>query len=213
VSSTFHFPQQQANLARSGRGGRWLPHQAGVLGEYAIFQQSQVWPGFDTKLFTEQRARLTESAEGFGLSSGPVEGQHQLTPDPLAQWVDGHQLLQFGDQIAVLSHRQLGRYPVFDRSDTKLLEADGDRTSEVLFRESIKRLTPEEPVGFAEFGSCQPGSVFLQRPAALTDQSLADLEVKFIRFEPDQIAWWTGDDDALSKRRTQPGYVDLQRRG
>jgi hypothetical protein len=53
------------------------------------------------------RSAFLEDPQRFPLAPRPVQGQHQLAAQPLAQRIGGYQCLQFPDQLGVPPEGQL----------------------------------------------------------------------------------------------------------
>ena len=60
--------------------------------------------------------------ERVRLAPGPVQRQHELAAQPLAQRMAGHERVQLGDQRAVAAELKLGVDAVLDRGEMDLLE-------------------------------------------------------------------------------------------
>jgi hypothetical protein len=63
-----------------------------------------------------------ESSECLGLTPGPVQSEHVLSPKTLAEWVFGGQRLELSDQIEMKTARQIGLDPSFESCNPHLLE-------------------------------------------------------------------------------------------
>ncbi len=63
-------------------------------------------PGVDSEFLGQRDACCLVGMQGFALPAGPVQGEHELSPEPLVQPVPGGQFLQPGHQLAVPSQAQ-----------------------------------------------------------------------------------------------------------
>ena len=61
--------------------------------------------GLDAQLGIQHPPGVAERRQRLGLPPGPVQREHQLPAQPLAQRMLGHQLLQLRAQGAVLAKR------------------------------------------------------------------------------------------------------------
>ena len=82
----------------------------------------------EAELVAEHRPRGLVGAQRVGLTAGPVQGQHQLTSDPLAQRMELNQRLQFPDQLRSGTHLEPGRHRVFDELLVNLDQPGAMRT-------------------------------------------------------------------------------------
>ena len=83
--------------------------------------------------------RVPVRVERLGLAPGAVEGEHQLTSEPLAQRVNPDQPLELSDHRAVAAEREVDVDPLLDRGHAELLEAGDLRLRERLVGEVRQR--------------------------------------------------------------------------
>ena len=80
----------------------------------------------------------------FGLAPGPVQRQHQLAAQPLAQGMRLDQRLELADERSVAAERQVGFDPLLDSDQAQLLEPSDLGLGEWLVGEvRQRRATPE----------------------------------------------------------------------
>ena len=79
--------------------------------------------GLDPELLGEDPAPLVVDGERVGLTAGPVEREHELAAQPLAQRMRADERVELGDQLGVPPERELGLDPRLDRLQAQLLEA------------------------------------------------------------------------------------------
>ena len=79
-------------------GPRWEAGQGQRLGlvEYLALELPQLLARLEAELVDERRPDTAVGGQGVRLAPAPVEGDHQLGPEPLAQRMDGHQALELG---------------------------------------------------------------------------------------------------------------------
>ncbi|HKH04261.1 MAG TPA: hypothetical protein VKA65_03790 [Acidimicrobiales bacterium] len=120
--------QCPAEAPGSGRGrpghgpGGPVREQAGILAEDRHLQRLQLGPGVDAQLLGEGGPGLAERGEGVGLAAGPVQGQHQLAPQPLAQRLLLDQRRQLAGQLAVAPEGEVGLDAVLEGRPAQLLQ-------------------------------------------------------------------------------------------
>jgi hypothetical protein len=73
--------------------------QRSVLPDDRGLESPKLRPGIDSQLVGQQRPCPLVSAKGFTLPAGPIEGEHQLSPTPLAQRRIGHRGLELADDL------------------------------------------------------------------------------------------------------------------
>ena len=86
--------------ARCGRGGG-RHRQRRIVVEDLQLEALEVGTGVEAELLAQRGAGRRQRAHGVGLAPGAVLGQRQLAPEPLAQRLLGHRLLQPPDDGAV----------------------------------------------------------------------------------------------------------------
>jgi hypothetical protein len=94
-----------------------------------LFEVSQLVAGFEPQFVGERSPRLLVSAQSLCLPPRSVEGEHQLSAQALAVGVLGDERLEFADQLAMATEREVGLEPLFEGRDTSLVEtcAGGNR--------------------------------------------------------------------------------------
>ncbi len=106
-------------VARGGHpaasGSRWRV-QRRVLVQDRAFQLPQWLAWFDAELLGQRPPRLLVGGQRVCLPPAPVQRNHQLLVQPLAQRVGGYQGLQFADDMRVTPQREIGLDPVFNHA-------------------------------------------------------------------------------------------------
>ena len=153
-----------ADGLRLGRGGRRSGQRqaapaAGrklelrVVDEDRPLQPLQGETGLEAELLVEQPACVAVGLERRRLAAGAVQGEHQLSPQALAERLRGDDRLQLGDELAVAAEREVGVDPVLERGEPQLREAGGLGRRERLLRELGERRAAPERERLAE---CRP---------------------------------------------------------
>jgi len=77
-----------------------------VAGAYGLFEALQLGAGLDAQLPVQGEAGGLVDVEGVVEAAGPVEGEHELAAQPLAQGMDPDQRLQLAEELVVLAEGQ-----------------------------------------------------------------------------------------------------------
>jgi hypothetical protein len=83
----------------------------------------QLRPRLDPQFVDQELPSPAHRLEGVRLAARPVQGDHQLPAQPLAQGVLGHERLQLADQVLAAPAGQPRGEPLLDRLHVKLLQA------------------------------------------------------------------------------------------
>ena len=98
------------HLAASGARRRL---QRGILLQDRALQLLQCLAWFDAELLRQHPPRLLVDGQRICLPPAPVQRDHQLLVQALAQRIGGHQGLQLTDDMRVTPEREIGLDPVF----------------------------------------------------------------------------------------------------
>ncbi len=109
-----------AGLAHADRLGRRRPGQVRVAEQDRLVQRAQLGAGRRAQLLVQQPVDLPERVQRLGLAAGPVQRQHQLAPEPLAQRVLAGQRAQLAHQERVPAHHQLHVDALFEHAQPLL---------------------------------------------------------------------------------------------
>src|SRR5918996_871756 len=72
-----------------------------VLPEDLLLQPLECRGGIDAELLGEDLTGAAVGGKGVALPAGSVKSEHQLAPQPLPQWMQTDEGLQFGDELGV----------------------------------------------------------------------------------------------------------------
>ena len=78
------------------------------MAEDPLLEPTQLRRGLDSELVGEQCSSHSVPVESLGVTSGAVEGDHQLTPAALTERLPRDQRLDLADHLDVAPERQLG---------------------------------------------------------------------------------------------------------
>ena len=112
--------QARRVLARAGRGGGQV--EGGVLAQDLLLKAAQSRSRVDAELRGEIVADPPVSAQSVRLTAGAVQGQHQMTPELLPEWLPAYQVLKVADELGVGAERQLGLRSPFQRRQPEFFE-------------------------------------------------------------------------------------------
>ena len=118
--------------------------ELGVLQQDALVQLLQRPAGFDPELIDEDRSGIAVGSERLGRPLGPVEREHPLGPEVLAQRPPAGEVVELGDDLGVPTEREVGVDATLDRLQPFLLEPS-DLAQERRFVGEVgeRRSTPE----------------------------------------------------------------------
>jgi hypothetical protein len=77
----------------------------------------------DPELFGQELAEVPEGLERLGLPAGPVQGEHQLSAQALAERVLEHQGLQLADEVDVAAELEVNLDPLLERRHASRVQA------------------------------------------------------------------------------------------
>jgi hypothetical protein len=103
-------------------GGNWDRGDRRVVHEDRLLKAAQLRPGLEREPLAQQAPRFLERLERVDLSTAPVEGEHQLAPEPLAERVLLERRAQRRHELAVLPERERGVEPFLDGIQAERLE-------------------------------------------------------------------------------------------
>jgi len=100
-----------------------------------LVQFAELPTGLDPEIVGKRRSRLLVAIKRLSLTSGPVEGEHQLAAKLLTQRMSHHQTVQLTDQLGVASPCQITVDPVLETAKAELMQASDLGLSEAPIRE------------------------------------------------------------------------------
>ena len=80
------------------------------------FHAAQARPRHQAQLLGQHPVSVLVGGQGLGLSAGPVQGEHELFPEPLMQRVSSDQTLDLTDKRGVAAQGEVGIDPPFHGS-------------------------------------------------------------------------------------------------
>ena len=101
---------------------------------------------------TNRLAGFGVGAQGLGLAPGPVQGEDQQLPQPLAQRMFATQSLQLPDELSVAPQRQIRSGAGLDRHQGQLVQMRAFDVREAGIGELGQRLPPPQRQRLAQRG-------------------------------------------------------------
>jgi len=196
-----------------GLGGRWIRGrrvQRRVLGQHGGLQPPQLRPRIDAKLAGQQSPGALISPERITLAPRPVQGHHQLAPQPLAQRMLLDQRLELPDQLAMPAQHQLGLDPVLERGQPRFSQPGDHRGRELAVGKLGQRCAPPQAQGLTQQPSRRRRVLEAQRGAALRRQILEPVGVHGARRHLEGVTPGPADDAIAAEYLAQPGDIYLQ---
>ena len=87
---------------------------------------------FQPELLVQQPPARAVGLESVCLAAAPVQREHELASQPLAQRMSRHQRLELGNELRRSTHCQVRVDPILDRSEPELVESRDLALCEVL---------------------------------------------------------------------------------
>ncbi len=170
-----------ARPAISGRRrlGRGAGLEGGILPEHARLELAQRVSRFESELIPQVGPQAAVGGERVGLAAGPVEGQHQLGPQPLSLRVRRGQTLQLGHQLARPPRLEFDLVQILEACQPELAQPGNGMLSERLVRELRERRTPPQHQRLAELRHRGGVARACQAPA-FGDQALEPVRVDLV---------------------------------
>gem|GEM_PF-6513319 len=118
--------------------------------QHLTFELAQCRTRVEAELVCEQVPCALESTQAVGLSVAPVERDHQLAPEVLAQRMLENEAFELGRDSLVLASGQIGVDAVLGRGQSHLFESGPMWLGELLEREVFQRRAAPQRQGGAE---------------------------------------------------------------
>ena len=181
----------------AARGDLDLRLERSVLPEDRLLQTLQRRARLDPELVHEHAPRPLICVECLRLPAGPVEREHQLSAQPLAQGVLGDKRLQLGDQVAMAAEREVGFDPLLECRQPELLQPRDLDLGERVVRELRQRRAAPERERLAQLAAASSARPAAERPSSLLEQGLEPMEVELAVGDRQHVAVGTGQEDAV----------------
>ncbi len=185
--------------ARDGWGSRHRRHrgrQRGVLGEDAPLEVLQGPSGLDAQLLGEGAAAGGVPLERLGLAAAPVEREHELATQPLAQRVLLDERLELAHEVAVAPELEVRLDPLLQAGEARFLEAGDLALGPLLIGEVGERRPAPQGECLAERRRRAGGVTGRERRASGGRQLLKAVEVELPGRQVQEVTGRAGLDRA-----------------
>ena len=164
-------PDQLVQRDRHGRQprSRRTGAQGRILLEDPVLQPDQVGVGRQSGLLADHVPGARERREGVALATVPVEREHEVAPEPLAQGVGAGELLELRQDRQVVAGSQLAVHAQLERVDAVERQAVRHVGRERQVREVRDRFSPPEAQGIPQLLAGRVGTTGLERPPGVGD--------------------------------------------
>ena len=113
----------RARLLKGSSDGTTRPAERPILREHPPLEIPERLARLDPQLFDEGSSRVAVNLERLAHPAAAVEREHQLGPEPLAQWMLRDQPPELRHEVHVAAQRELALQPILERGEPQLLEA------------------------------------------------------------------------------------------
>src|SRR5262249_51539287 len=148
--------------------------------------------------------------ERIRLPTGPVEREHQLAEQPLAERMRGDRPLELGDELAVASEVELGVDARLDGEQPPLLQPPRLGRDKRLVLEIRERASAPKAERVAENGARPRRIARGGGRAPLLEQLLEAVEVELVRPDPQPVAGRATLDPIRAEQRPEPRDVAVE---
>ena len=181
------------------------------MGEYPLFERSQLRAGFEPELAVERIAALAIRGERVGLAPTPVKREHQLPQQPLTVRMHRDERLELADHIAVVTEHQLSLDPVLHRGQPRLLQARDLALSKRLIREIGERLAAPQPQRRVQQLPRASSFTAAERATRVGGHRLETVGVDLTRRHLEQVPTVAREQHLVAQRLAQMRHITLQR--
>ena len=188
--------------------------QRGILAQDTGVQLAQLGAGLDGQLGDQDVAQRPVGAQRVSLAPGPVQREHPLVPEPLAERMGRGERLQLRDELPVPAAGQQRLGPRLQRGQALLLQTAGLRAGGGHRVEVGQRRPAPQAQGLIEVARRRGGIARGQRRVAFGGELLEPQRVQFAGRYPQQVAGRPGHQPAglagRAERLAQLRQADLQ---
>src|ERR687898_1021099 len=195
------------------RTGTWRWPQRGILCQDRPLQLPERRAWLDPQLIDQRAASRLVALERVGLAAAPVQREHQLQVEALANRVLAHQRFELADQRRVLAEREVRLDSVLERGQPVLLQLRRRALGKYLEGEILERAAAPQCKRLAESIARVLRPPGTQRLPGLGDERVEAVEVELSKARPQQIAVPLRHEQAVAERLAQIRHVDLNRFG
>ena len=162
-------------------------------------------------LLDEHATRTPVRVERIRLTTGRIQGAHQLAREPLAQRMLGDERLDLRRHARVVAQLELRLEPVLGRSEPQRLEPRGGRRSEGVPRELAERRPAPQSERLAQNGGRLLRAPVVDRCTALEGEPLEPVRVDQLRFHDERVGTAVRMDRVAAEDRSQVRHEHVER--
>ena len=197
---------------RAGRRSR----ERRVLPQHGPLEFLQPRTRVNPELLAEQNPDLPVNGERFALAGRPVQSQHQLPAQPLAQRVPGDQRLQLRHQLLVAAEREFGLHALLSGGAAQLLKSAHVRVRERLELNVGERTAAPQRLRLPQLDRSEFRVPGLKRTLPASRQPLEAGEVELIGSDAQHVSRRQGDEPSpaiagAGQCLAQPRHVGIKR--
>ena len=144
-------------------------------------------PGSRPNCSLKEVAQLGKRLERLGLPPRPVEREHEPRAQPFPEWIVHDEGLELRAQLAVPSQREVGRDPLLERLQPKLVQPVGLTLDERFVSKLGERRAAPERERLAEVGGCPLGAPRGELSLALHEQVREAREIELALFDQEPV--------------------------
>ena len=170
-------------------------------------------PGLDAELLDQQAARLLERLQRVGLAARPVQRDHLLAAQTLAQRVLGDQPVELRDHETVPPERQVGVDTVLHGCQAPLVQARGLIDESGLVGEIAERGSAPQRQRLVQLVRGPVGLAGGERGTTLVGERFEPGGVQAVVGHDQSVAARLGDEMTVAERLAQGRYVVVQAPG
>ena len=159
--------------------------QRRVLLQDRRLQPAQIRSGIESELLGQDVPALLVHTQCVRLPAGPVQGDHELTAEALAEWVRHDQRLELADPLVEAAGHELQLDALLDRREPQLAHPGDRRLCELLVHEVDQGVAAPERFGLRVQRDGELGSGLGRHPG-LAHQGLEAVEVHRVRGQVEQ---------------------------
>ena len=141
----------------------------------------------EPELLVQQPPARAVDLKRVRLAAAPVQREHELASQPLAQRMSRHERLELGNELRRSTHCQVRVDPILDRSEPELVESRDLALCEVLVGKVGERASSPQSERLSER---LPGSagILLEQTMAFCRETLEPPRVEVVGVEPKAVA-------------------------
>ena len=163
-----------------GREGR-------LLAQDAARELPQLRRRLDPELVDEQPTALVVETDRLRLPASPVEREHQLRAELLAQWVSADELLELADECPVRAELQVGGDSPLERAQPELLQAADRGLGEGVVGEVRQRRPSPQRERLPQVLGGRASVAAFELARSGVDHALEALCIERVRLDTDEI--------------------------